>query len=84
MCIHVCAFVCVCVRAGEYLYWCTHTRIFVYVHIHINTHILINTHQGPNYEPGKKDDLFAHKKILGMILTAGKREGLSTFSYMYL
>jgi len=29
---------------------------------------------GPNYQPGKKEHLFARKKILGMTLFAGKRQ----------
>ena len=29
---------------------------------------------GPNYLPGRKEDLFAHKRILGMIFFAGKRQ----------
>ena len=29
---------------------------------------------GPNYQPGKKDHLFARKKILGMTLFAGRRQ----------
>jgi hypothetical protein len=29
---------------------------------------------GPNYLPGKKEHLFSRKKILGMIVFAGRRQ----------